>query len=190
MIQILQHTRPSTIHSSPTNPTSPQNSPSPTPRSPNFAAFDHGDHYHFIFTTAHTNNTSRSLNHILQFFKASFAGVAEANTTLQYIRFPDRFISYLIRKGIRTFTKYGNKSIPILRHILAHLKTITDIDSATFEPCDTYTEEKKAQKKETITQRTFSIDYINSLIQTHNIESYEDFQRRLQQISKYNYSNN
>jgi ATP-dependent protease Clp ATPase subunit len=42
-----------------------------------------------------------------------------------------------------------------------------------------YTEEKKTISKETITQRTFSIDYITSLIQDYSVSSFEDFQRKV-----------
>jgi hypothetical protein len=45
--------------------------------------------------------------------------------------------------------------------------------------CNQYIEEKKAAKKETITSRTFSIDYISNLITSNNITSYENFQRTL-----------
>jgi hypothetical protein len=90
------------------------NLPPTTQRCPTFAAFDHGDHYHFIYTTKHTNNASRTLNAIIQFIKTDFEGTTEAHTTLQLVRFHRRFLSYLIRKGIRTFNKYGNRAITIL----------------------------------------------------------------------------
>jgi hypothetical protein len=78
--------------------------PPTTKKGPTFASFDHGDHIHVIFSARHTNNGSRHLNTILNFLHASFEGSSEAHTTLQLIRFPTRFISYLIRKGLSTFT--------------------------------------------------------------------------------------
>jgi hypothetical protein len=130
----------------------------PSPRStkaPTFAAFDHGDHYHFIFGVTHSNNTNRSLNHILQFIKTSFPGTAEAHTTLQPIRLIQRFLHYLVRKGLSTFHKYGIKPIPILNSIISYLATTDQTDTSSLEPCSHYIEEKKEQKQETIKQRTF-----------------------------------
>jgi hypothetical protein len=92
--------------------------PPTTKKAPTFAAFDHGDHIHFIYTTKHSNNANRSLNAILQFLGSSFEGTTEAHTALQPVRFRNRFLSYLIRKGIRSFHKYGNK-----RPTSAHLQT-------------------------------------------------------------------
>jgi hypothetical protein len=68
------------------------NVPPTTRRSPTFAAFDHGDHYHFIYTTRQTNNASRSLNTILQFLGTGFEGTTEAHTTLKLVHFKRRFI--------------------------------------------------------------------------------------------------
>jgi hypothetical protein len=182
------------------------NLPPATRKSPNFAAFDHGDHYHFIYTSKHNNNATRALNTILQFLNTGFEGTTEANTALQLVHFYRRFISYLIRKGIRTFHKYGHKTITILTELTkcllqydvpekmeetfsandatdgpsAHIYNIRDnkIDT-TLHHCDQYTEDKKTSNKEAITQRTFSIDYISNLITTHKITSYESFQRTL-----------
>jgi hypothetical protein len=157
-------------------------SPPPPKKSPSFAAFDHGDHIHVIFSVRHTNNASRHINTILNFLRASFEGTSEAHTTLQLIRFPTRFISYLIRKGLRTFYKYGAKLIPILRPLTAALMNYDTTDlpsSSSTAHCEQYVEDKKALKKETITQRTFSIDFISKLITDHKITSYESFQRTL-----------
>jgi hypothetical protein len=171
--------------------------PPTTRRGPTFAAFDHGDDYHFIYTTRHTNNASRALNSIIQFINAGFEGTTEANTTLQLVRFHRRFISYLIRKGIRTFHKYENRTIGILSELTRCLLqyNIPDdvVDSnqqqnsssdtltkdTILQHCAQYTEDKKTASKEAITQRTFSIDFISNLITTHKITSYESFQRTL-----------
>jgi hypothetical protein len=173
--------------------------PPTTRRGPTFATFDHGDHFHFIYCTKHTNNASRTLNAILQFIKTGFEGTTEAHTTLQLVRFHQRFLSYLIRKGIRTFNKYGNRIIVILGQLtkvllqynisddgldgdnfVQHSHDVVDThQTSTLKHCLQYTEDKKQASKETITQRTFSIDYISNLILTHKITSYESFQRTL-----------
>jgi hypothetical protein len=154
-------------------------SPSST-KAPTFAAFDHGDHYHFIFGVTHYNNANRSLNHVLQFIKTSFPGTAEAHTTLQPIRLIQRFLHYLVRKGLSTFHKYGVKPIQILICIISYLSSVDQTDTSTLEPCSHYIEEKKKeQKQETIKQRTFSIDYINNLIDSYKTTSFEDFQRKV-----------
>jgi hypothetical protein len=168
--------------------------------------------------TKHTNNASRTLNAIIQFIKTGFEGTTEAHTTLQLVRFHRRFLSYLIRKGIRRFNKYGNRVINILGELTRCLlnynispdgldgdisevfshdvpdaftttpspSTTTNIpnpipspSSTTLCHCAQYTEDKKQASHETITQRTFSIDYISNLIVTHKITSYEPFQRTL-----------
>jgi hypothetical protein len=60
--------------------------PTPTKtRTPTFAAFDHGDHYHCLYTVSHNKNAI-NLNNILQFLKASYPGTAEVHTTIQRIR--------------------------------------------------------------------------------------------------------
>ncbi|XP_023711693.1 uncharacterized protein LOC111866715 [Cryptotermes secundus] len=66
----------------------------------------------------------------------------------------------------------------ILKQITACLASDTT-DSASFEPCSIYTEEKKQISKETINTRTFSIDFISDLIQQHQITSFEDFQHKV-----------
>jgi hypothetical protein len=71
------------------------NIPSPTKKAPTFAAFDHGDHFHFIFSVKHTNNASRQLSTILGYLQVSIAGTTEAHTTLQLVRYSKRFLSYL-----------------------------------------------------------------------------------------------
>jgi hypothetical protein len=108
-------------------------------RSPNFAAFDHGDHYHFIYTIAQSNNAARTLTNILQYLKVSFQGTAEAHTKAQPIRFFDRFLAYLVRKGLRTFHKYGTNPLAILRKITEYLIIIptnltAPLNTAPFTP--------------------------------------------------------
>lgn len=123
----------------------------------------------------------------------SFEGTTEAHTTLQQVRFKQRFISYLIRKGIRTFHKYGNRIISILAELtkaflqydvpdgVATNNSNNDgnTSDAILHHCNQYIEEKKTTSQETITQRTFSIDYISNLTTTHKITSYDSFQRTL-----------
>jgi hypothetical protein len=171
--------------------------PPTTRRGPTFAVFDHGDHYHFIFATKHSNNASRALNTIIQFIDTGFGGTTEAHTTLQLVRFHRRFISYLIRKGIRTFHKYGNRTLNILSDLTKcllqyntphdetdgiqqeNISNDTPTNDTILQHCEQYTEDKKQASKEAITQRTFSIDFISNLITTHKITSYESFQRTL-----------
>jgi hypothetical protein len=154
-------------------------SPTTTKKSPTFATFDHGDHIDVIFSVRHTNNASRHLNTILNFLRATFEGSSEAHTTLQHIRFPTRFVSYLIRKGLSTFHKYGARLIAILKPLTSALLQYDTTDLTSTGHCEQYIEDKKQQTKETITQRTFSIDYISKVITTHKITSYEAFQRTL-----------
>ncbi|XP_023726660.1 uncharacterized protein LOC111874973 [Cryptotermes secundus] len=118
--------------------------PPTSKKSPTFATFDHGDHIHIVFSVRHSNNVSRHVNSILSFLKTGLSGNAEAHTSLQLIRYTTRFISYLIRKGISTFNKYGNKSLSIIKPILDALAKydITD-SSADNMPCQQYVEEKK-----------------------------------------------
>ncbi|PNF30105.1 hypothetical protein B7P43_CG03137 [Cryptotermes secundus] len=56
---------------------------------------------------------------------------------------------------------------------------LTDAPSTSPLACDQYIEQKKQASKESVTQRTFSIDYISSLITENKITSYESFQRIL-----------
>ncbi|XP_033610052.1 uncharacterized protein LOC111871565 isoform X2 [Cryptotermes secundus] len=128
-----------------------------------------------------TPTTHRHLNSILQFLKARFEGTAEAHTSLQLVRFASRFISYLTRKGLGTFYKYGSRAIAILKPLteaLLHYDT-TDMPSTSDLRCSQYVEGKNVLAKETITQRTFSIDYISCLIVDNKITSFEAFQRIL-----------
>jgi hypothetical protein len=55
----------------------------------------------------------------------------------------------------------------------------TDLPASSTSHCEQYVEDKKTHNKETITQRTFSIDFISKLITDHKITSYESFQRTL-----------
>jgi hypothetical protein len=158
--------------------------PTATKKAPTFAAFDHGDHYHFIFSVKHTNNASRQLSTILGFIKASIGGTTEAHRTLQLVRFAQRFLSYLLRKGISTFIKFGTRTLAILRPLTEALlnNNIDTTDSSL--PCQQYIEEKKKTDHQTVNTRNFSIDYISSLIQDNKITSYEEFQRKLPTSTK------
>jgi hypothetical protein len=66
-----------------------------------------------------------------------------------------------------------------LSKIISYYSSTDHTDSATIELCSTYIEEKKSQEHETITQRVFSIDFINNLIHTQNTISLEDLQRKI-----------
>lgn len=117
-------------------------------KGPSFATFDHGDHIHFLFTTTHTNNLSRTLTTILTFIAASIPLIA-AHTTLQRVRYLNRFISYLIRYGTSSISKYGNRLLKPLKQISDSLATAqtqqdsTDLsDGLTFEKCQMYTDHK------------------------------------------------
>jgi hypothetical protein len=77
-----------------------------TTNQPHFYAFDH---LCIVFPTKHHDNTNRTVNRILKFFKGTSAGTAEAYTTLQLVRQIKNLIIYLIRYGLRRFTKFGTK---------------------------------------------------------------------------------
>jgi hypothetical protein len=109
-----------------------------TTPSPTFVSFENGDHYHFIFNVSHTKNTNRTFNNILRFITTSYAGTAEANTTIQQIRCLQRFLAYLLRKDIQTFNKYGTQTLLILKQLLQFLSNADETDTSTFEPCSTY----------------------------------------------------
>jgi hypothetical protein len=120
-----------------------------TRKGPTFASFDHGDHIHFLFTTKHTNNLSRTLTTILTFLAAGIPLVAEAHTTLQRVRYINRFISYLIRYGLSTINKYGHRLLAPLKQITDSLakqskqNNNTEVDGSSFEHCQMYTDHKK-----------------------------------------------
>lgn len=141
--------------------------------SPAFATFDHGDHYHFLFTVSHENNVARSINRILAAIGAINQSIAEANNTLQRVRMLKRFIYYCIRKGIRTFKAFGNISSDIIR-IIKDLSNNTQEETDGLEPCEMYIEQKKSFKTIT-TNRNYQVDYIQNLIQEYNIQTYQQF---------------
>jgi hypothetical protein len=119
--------------------------PPTTKKSPTFATFDHGDHIHIIFSVKHCNNVSRHLTSITKFLDTKFEGVTEAHTTLQLVRFPNRFLSYLIRKSLSTFHKFGSRTISIIKPLMDALLQFDTTDSIpdTSLPCNQYIEEKK-----------------------------------------------
>jgi hypothetical protein len=140
---------------------------------------------HFLFSTKHSNNLSRSLTTILQFLGASFAVIAEAHTTLQRVCYITRFISYLIRYGLSSFNKYGSRTLKQLTKITEAFATNkhtdeTDNTKKTYAHCQMYTDQKKGENlQHSYRQRTNSIDFINSLIYQYQIESYEEFRRKI-----------
>jgi hypothetical protein len=156
-------------------------SPPQQKKAPTFAAFDHGDHYHFVFSVKHTNNASRPLSTIHGYLQVPIGGTTEAHTTLQLVRFAKRFLSYLLRKGIRTFVKFGSRTLTILKPIteaFPHSTSQQDVTDGSL-PCNQYIEENITSHHHTANSRNFSIDYISSLIQDNKITSYEEFQRTL-----------
>jgi hypothetical protein len=117
-----------------------------TTNQPHFYAFDHGDHTHIVFPTKHHNNTNRTVNRILKFFEGTSAGSAEAYTMLQLIRQIKNFIIYLIRYGLRRFTKFGTK----INHLASYFEALDETDGTEeidLTPCVAYIEQKKRFKK-------------------------------------------
>jgi hypothetical protein len=147
-----------------------------TSNQPHFYAFDHGDHLHIVFPTKHHSNTNRTVNRILKFFERTSAGTA----TIQLVRHIKNFIIYLIRYGLRKFTKFGTK-INMLESYFDALDEPDSIDTIDLTPCVAYIEQKKGSRNifSNYTSRSTTIDYITSLIETTNATSYEDFQRKI-----------
>jgi hypothetical protein len=98
-----------------------------------------------LFPTKHHSNTNRTVNRILKFFEGSSAGTAEAYTTIQLVRHIKNFIIYLIRYGLRKFTKFGTK-INLLASYFDALNEPDSVDSVDLSPCVAYIEQKKGSR--------------------------------------------
>jgi hypothetical protein len=153
--------------------------PLPLPGTRKGPTFAHGDHIHFLFSTKHSNNLSRPITTILQYVGASFVVIAEAHTTLQRVRYIT-LISYLVRYGLSSFNKYGSTTLKQLAEITKafnkHKSTDEPDDTGqSFSNCQMYTGQKKRENiQQSYGQRTNSIDFINSLIDQYEIESFEE----------------
>lgn len=121
-------------------------------RHPDFIEFDHGDHFHILFTTNTTaGNKTRSRNRIATYYQAGNAGITEILITTQTVKHTRAFIQYLIRYGIRSMRKVGahNETLEnALKTITNGLNTDESIQQVINDSkCEQYIEEKKKHDK-------------------------------------------
>jgi hypothetical protein len=87
-------------------------------QAPSFITFDHGEHFHVVFTSSSNGgNPARQRTRITKFLSSKSQGIAEATITFSRIRLLRRFLLYCLRYGIQTTHIYGAKQQADLQEI-------------------------------------------------------------------------
>ena len=153
-------------------------------KAPQFASFDHGDHYHIIYGSNQEQNISRTRTRIGKYLGASSAGIAEINLTGMRIRLLRNFILYCIRYGLKTLSHYGNgvkKELKLLDEMIQALSTDQDniIEDGS---CKEYIEKRKEEEGDPrigSIKRGAIVDVIQHLIKEYKIKSFSDWELKI-----------
>lgn len=151
---------------------------------PQFTSYNHGDHQHITFFTQTATNATRCVKRICNFLQTKPGGVAEAYSSLQRIWTLEKFISYLLRKGISTYVVFGTGASPnLLNQLFMSSNQNIEITDTDFENCNQYIDQKKELKNQNqqyqITKRSNLIEYIEEQIEIHNPQSYKELKTKL-----------
>lgn len=145
-------------------------------QTPCYISFDHGDHYHIIFSSDPTGgNAARQRTRITKHLGCTAAGSAESISTFSRINLLRNFILYCIRYGIETVNIYGNK----INNELIEAQTLFQTLFSERDPnevirdigCKKYIEDKKEEKQKRIVnnKRNNIVDVITDIINEKDI---------------------
>ena len=158
--------------------------------STNFCKFDHGDHFHIIFTTQ-PNNKKRSFERICNYLNLTLRELTNARITLIGIfKEMERFVYYLLRKGLKTYQKF-NKGIDLnkgLANSLHHLlnQNIDVTDTSPEEACIQFMEKKRDLRRDNRNNSgpsNYKIQYDEfiDLIKEHNIKDINELLDKIEE---------
>lgn len=159
---------------------------------PQFASFDHGDHYHIIFGNWSESNISRQRNRIGRFLRATGAGITEITLTCTPVRLLRNFVLYCLRYGIKSFNFYGSriqKEIKDLEDLANNLRDTVEFQENGGE-CQAYIENRKRGREEDgedpekygrmgKTKRRTIVDVIEQIIEDNNITSFSEWELKV-----------
>ncbi len=120
-------------------------------KSPNFIYFDHGNHIHILYY-GHAQNKHRTFERITKYLQCTAGQITGGNITLIPIyKTIEKFIAYLLRKGLNTWTKVGEgletaKNLWDTFKILLSDQSIDVTDGA--QNCIQYMNEKRTERKQ------------------------------------------
>ena len=140
---------------------------------PNFIRFDHGDHQHIVFTTQ-PSNKRRAFERICQYHQLSAPETARAwYKVIKVTGEPVRFIYYLIRYGLRTYTEFGNglAAMPNLWEQIKGIIGSSKNEDATksHEACMSYILQNKNERQRK-TNYTLMLQELFPYIKEHKIK--------------------
>lgn len=153
--------------------------PTDTSHSPSFIRFDHGDHFHFLYTATTDSNSHRQLRRICKFMYALPAGFAEATSTKQPVRYIWRFIEYCVRFGLGTVNRFGYKADSKINNVMQKINSmpIPEITENT-EPCRQYAEEQKDKFKKNRQFKNIT-HTLTDIIEKNNIQTQTDWDLKI-----------
>lgn len=146
---------------------------------PTFIRFDHGDHWHILYTATTDSNAYRQLRRICKHLHATPAGFAESSAGKQTVRHIWRFVEYCSRYGIGTVHKFGYKIDDKITNVINKLNTMNIPENTdNTEPCRQYAEEQKEKFQK---QRQFKniTHTVTEIIAKNNIESQTDWDLKI-----------
>lgn len=153
-------------------------------RAPNFTTFDHGDHYHIIYSShAKGGNSSKQRTTIGRYLGATSAGFTELNAACQRIYNLDGYILYLIRYGNETLNQYGdinNETANAIKKCFEkHFRNRDPNEILIDSKCKFYIEQKKKSTRIGSEKRKNIVDIIEELIKKHKIKTMSQWKLRV-----------
>lgn len=146
---------------------------------PTFIRFDHGDHWHILYTATTESNAHRQLRRICKYLHAIPAGFAEGAASKQCVRHIWKFVDYCSRYGLSSVSRFGYKIDSKITDVINKLSSlpIPEITENT-EPCRQYAEQQKDkfQKNRQFKNITHTI---TDIITKNNIESQTDWDLKI-----------
>ncbi|XP_063232487.1 uncharacterized protein LOC134536624 [Bacillus rossius redtenbacheri] len=140
-----------------------------------FLATFHSDHVHNLYHTTN-GNSSRLLSRISRFLTPSRSSSTECYCTLQPVRYLERFLAYLSRKGVSFLLRSG--LLPSRITDFYTKSQTSDTVAAINTICEPYIEAKKEDNNRTKTnpqQKINIVETINLLLDKYNTKSYQQF---------------
>jgi len=152
---------------------------------PNFATFDHGDHFHIIFSTRNPSNYTRHRARIGSFLHLDNSGNTESIITTQRIKHLRQFILYCLRYGFKSVTHHGAKANIYINEFIKQLKSVSKTnptnDIISSNHCKQYIENIKEASSSRLgkIKKKNIVETIQSLVDQYNITSKSDWHRRI-----------
>ena len=150
---------------------------------PCFATFDHGDHYHIIYSSSNATNYTRHRSRIGAFLHLNHSGITESIITTQRIKYLRQFILYCLRNGLDSIIQYGNKPNIHINDLIKKLKSEKKTNKfeniITSNICKQYIENIKENSFSRLgkIKKKNIVETIETLVEKYNITSKSEWHK-------------